>query len=75
MSVAFALELAASVSTILQIWLYGNKTLGGPIWGLVAVTAWWVLTCWSGLWGLAPLNAVASVVHARNFIKWWREGL
>jgi nicotinamide riboside transporter PnuC len=68
-------ELLASLFTIAQFWYYGNISKWGPIAGLIAAAAWWVLTFYSGLWGLVPLNAVATVLHIRNLYKWRKEGL
>ena len=73
MDVAFGLELVASITTIAQMWLYGNKSVSGPVWGLVANVAWWALTFWSGLWGLVPINLAMLFISVRNLRKWRTE--
>ena len=73
MSISLALEIGAAATTILQLWFYGNKSLAGPVWGLIAVVFWWALVIWTGLWGLIPLNLFAMLVNIRNLVKWTKK--
>lgn len=73
MDLEFILVLVASIATILQIWYYGNKSLAGPIWGLIGLIFWFSAMVIVPLWGTAPLNVFALVVHVRNLIKWKKE--
>lgn len=70
MSVLLALEIGAAVTTILQLWFYGNKSLAGPVWGLISTVFWWALIISAGLWGLALLNVFAMAMNTRNLVKW-----
>ena len=73
MSLVFIIELSASIATILQIWLYGNKTLAGPTWGIVATILWSVAMVITPIWGMAPLNLFGAICHTRNWFKWHKE--
>lgn len=71
--IGFWLQLSASVVTIAATYAYGNKTLWGPILGVVCQVPWWTIMVYSELWGLFPLNAVLTIIHVRNLIKWKNE--
>jgi uncharacterized membrane protein len=66
-------QLAASILTILGSYLYGNKSLWGPIVGIAAQVPWWVIMWHGSLWGLAPVNTMMLVIHVRNLWKWKLE--
>lgn len=70
---SLTLQLLASTATIASSWAYGNKWLSGPSIGLVAQVPWYAMMIHDGLWGLLPVNAVMTILHARNLLKWWRE--
>ena len=72
-SVAMALQLAASATTIGSSWFYGNKSLWGPGLGLSSQVFWWSIMFAYSLWGLAPVNVMMLFVHGRNFWKWKTE--
>lgn len=63
-------QLVASVLTLAGMWLYGNRSLWGPLLGLGAQVPWWLIMYQGGLWGLLPLNIMVFVIHGRNLIKW-----
>jgi hypothetical protein len=67
------LEIAASAATIAQIWLYGRKTWLGPAFGLLSVALFWAYSVLASAWGLIPLNAFATLLHAWNLWKWTRS--
>ena len=70
MTFAIFLQIGASVTTLLQMWLYGNKSVSGPIWGLISNAFWWGVMIEAGLWGLLPFNVIMLGVNLRNLIKW-----
>lgn len=57
----FAIELAASVTTLIGMWL-GSTTPAGAAWYIAAAAFWFALMFRRRIWGLAPLNVVALVV-------------
>ncbi len=63
------LYLAASFVTILQIWLYGDRTAWGPIAGLASTVLWVAVMYQLAAWEFAPLNVVTLAVHFRNLRK------
>lgn len=68
-----AVQLAASALTIVSSWSYGNKTLRGPIFGLISQVPWWSIMVMGNLWGLLPVNLMMVCTHTRNLYKWWKE--
>ena len=75
MTLALFLQYSASVTTLLQMWLYGNRSLAGPIWGLISSGFWWGVMIENGeLWGLWPFNTIMLFVNVRNLIKWSADG-
>lgn len=73
MSISFSIQLAASITAGWSSWAYGNKSIQGPLLGLVSQLPWWTLMFYEGLWGLLPANILFAGMHIRNFIKWRRE--
>ena len=69
----FAFQIAASLTTFFAMWQMGNKSTKGPIYGLVSQIAWAGMILTNGVWGLAPVTAAMTFVHARNLRKWLRE--
>lgn len=70
MSAAIAWQIAASITTLASMWLMGNKSVAGPIVGLVSQIAWAGLIWTSQLWGIVPITVAATFIHARNLRKW-----
>ena len=70
MTWAIFLQLGASVTKLIQMWLMGNKTVTGPVWGLFSNAFWWGVMIEVGLWWLAPFNAIMVGINVRNLIKW-----
>ena len=69
----FWLENVCSMMTILAIYLMGNKTIWGPIWGTLSGIPWLWLIWVTGMWGLLPSTLIISSIHARNWRKWYIE--
>jgi hypothetical protein len=59
-----------SVSTILNMWLMGNKTIAGPISGLGSQVLWGIYTVNTRQWGLLLSVVVLCAVHVRNLRRW-----
>lgn len=72
-TLAFTLQLIASAGAIASSWAYGNKSLKGPMIGLATQVPWWAIMIQSDLWGLIPTNVFMTIIHARNFHKWWKD--
>ena len=64
-----------SATSIIMIWLMGNKSICGPITGLISQAVWfaYVFAYWDSAWGLLPAVVVFTYVHYRNLRKWKRE--
>ena len=64
------LSVAASAAVLVSQWLYGSRSVWGPIIGLAGQLPWAALivaTDAHGLWlSWAPMTAI----HARNWWKW-----
>jgi hypothetical protein len=73
MTVAILFQIAASVTTLTAWWQMGNKSLSGPIWGIVSQVAWFGMVASNGLWILLPMVSVFMLMHIRNLRKWLRE--
>jgi hypothetical protein len=63
------LELACSMSSLLQHWLYGGRGIKGPIWGLFTAVIWTTFSVVTEHWLLMPLNIFAFCIHGANV---WR---
>lgn len=59
------IELAASLTTLVGMWL-GSTTAAGACWYIAAAAFWFALMFRGRIWGLAPLNVVALVVACLN---------
>ena len=62
-----------SFLTILSLWLMGNKSIWGPIVGLVACIPWTIFTFVTKQWGLIPGNIAVAIVNARNLYLWTKN--
>jgi len=63
-------QIAASIATMASVYYYGNKSLAGPVLGIVSEIPWLIVMIDSSLWGLLPVNIVMLVMHARALWKW-----
>lgn len=71
--VAITLQVIASTSTVICMWLMGNRSLLGPCVGMVSEGLWLAVIVYCGLWGILPLTVFLIVVNTRNFMKWRRD--
>lgn len=68
-----AAQVFASVTTLASSYYYGNKSLKGPVFGLISQLGWWSIMFIDSLWGLVIINAAMLALHVRNLRKWIKE--
>lgn len=73
MTTSLAIQLAASVATLVAMWLMGNKKPMGPVIAVASEFVWLALIFYAKLWGILPLTAALLVIHTRNAWKWRKE--
>ena len=67
------MEIIASILAIVSVYLYGNKSMKAPVFGMLA-QIYWTYFCYTlGMYGLLILCVVMFVIHVRNYFKWKRE--
>ena len=61
-----------SITSIAMIWWMGNKSIKGPILGLISQVFWfaYVFLYWKEAQGLLPCTIAFTIVHIRNTILW-----
>lgn len=62
-----------SITSIIMLWLMGNKTAWGPVVGLFNQVLWFAYATYTEQYGLLLGVIVFFFVHIRNFRKWRRE--
>jgi hypothetical protein len=68
--IPLALQLVAAGSTVLAMWLMGNKDNRGPAVAIFSDACFIILNAWVGLWALVGFCALMALIHTRNLIKW-----
>ena len=63
-------SILASISVLASAWLYGNKSLRGPILGLIGQIPWLGLIVTTSTWGLMLSWVPMTFIHARNLWRW-----
>ena len=67
------MEIIASAMAIISVYLYGNKSMKAPCFGMLA-QIYWTYFCYTlELFGLLILCVVMFTIHVRNYSKWKRE--
>lgn len=66
-------QIATFITTVVTMWLMGNKTISGPAWGLGGQVVWAAMVLTNELWGMLPLVVFMTFIHGRNFVKWYQE--
>jgi len=61
-----------SFTSVLMLWLMGNKSKWGPRIGLANQVLWLVYAIMIEEYGLIPGVILYAFVHIRNLIKWNR---
>ncbi|GAH38109.1 unnamed protein product [marine sediment metagenome] len=62
-----------STTSIVILWLMGNKSPWGPRLGLANQILWVYYVTATDQWGLLPGVLIYTVIHIRNIIKWQAE--
>ena len=62
-----------SGTSIVILWLMGNKSMWGPLLGLANQILWIIYVTATDQWGLLPGVLIYTVIHIRNIIRWNRE--
>lgn len=62
-----------SVLLIVNLYLMGNKTIWGPISGIIAQAVWVVYGIMTRQYGLVPGVVVLLLINIRNWRKWKAE--
>lgn len=70
----FIVQFLATVLLLTGLWLMGNKRLIGPFMTAFAEVFTTVVGITHRTWSIVVIGVVLSIVQARNFIKWRREG-
>ena len=71
--ISLALQVIASVVTMISTWKMGDKDISGPKWGIFSQVFWWGLMWYASLWGLLIINVAMMYIHIRNLILWSKE--
>jgi hypothetical protein len=66
-------QVVASVSVLLGVFLYGQKSITGPIISICACLGWAVIALYAGMLPLCGLNLILACVHFYNLCKWSGE--
>lgn len=61
-----------SATTIVVMWLAGNKNVAAWHLSLVNQMLWSVWIVGTHAWGLLPMNVAMYIVAARNIVRWSR---
>lgn len=71
-----ALPYVMSAVTLTAIWAAGNKHPWAWLLSLGNQALWgtWIYLTWPQSQGLLPMTICLSVMYARNFRKWKRDG-
>lgn len=71
----FLVQLFAAVPLLIGLWLMGNKRLWGPFLAFIAEIFTTMVGISHHAWSIVLIGAVLFVVQARNFVKWYLEGV
>lgn len=70
---AYGLQWAAGITSLVSAWYMGNRSLAGPIWGVVSQVCWFGMIVTNGLWPLLPTMLIFMGIHVRNLHRWLWE--
>jgi hypothetical protein len=71
----FILQWSATILILIHIYLYGKKSLYGPILGIVSSVLWVLIGYRAGIIPLVVTNVVCLGIHFNNMIKWKLESI
>lgn len=61
-----------SLTSCLMLWMMGNKSILGPIFGIANQALWIFYVIWTRQYGLLLGVSLYTVIHIRNLAKWKR---
>lgn len=64
------IEFIASVLVLVQMWLYGRKSLYGPWVGMLANALWIIIATGQDMYSLLVLNVILACINAWNYMQW-----
>jgi hypothetical protein len=67
------LDWIISITSCVMLWMMGNKSIFGPILGIINQGLWIFYVVWTGQWGLLLGVSLYTVIHIRNLAKWKRS--
>ena len=67
------IQWVLSALLILNLWLMGNKSIWGPITGVIVQVVWVGYTLTTHQYGLVLGMVILVLVNLRNWIKWHTE--
>ena len=70
----FIVQFLATSLLLIGLWLMGNKRLIGPLMTAFAEIFTTIVGVTHHTWSIVVIGVVLSVVQARNFFKWRKEG-
>ena len=63
-------QFTPGMLSIVSTWLYGNRSLSGPVVGVVSQVCWLGFIVTHGTWLMLPMFVFFMGVHVRNLAKW-----
>jgi len=66
----YGLDWVAMITSLLFIYLIGNKQRYGFVLGLIAALAWIFVNVIAEIWPGVLLNLILIVLHVRGYVKW-----
>lgn len=63
------LSWASALTTLVSVWMIGNKQPAGHLVGLCGSLGW-IGASWGSQWALVALNIVFVVLYVRNYALW-----
>lgn len=73
--VDFIVQSLGAFPLLLGLWLMGNRRLWGPFLAMIAEVFTTIVGWTHNVWSIVVIGAVLGIVQARNFVKWYREGV
>ena len=67
------IQWVLSALLILNLWLMGNKSIWGPITGVIVQVIWCFYAFATHQYGLAPGVIILTIIQIRNWVKWSKD--
>jgi len=68
------LDWVLSMSSVVVMWLMGNKWRYAPLVGFCRQMLWIYYVCYTKHWGLLLGVLINAIIDIRNLIKWNKNG-